>query len=133
MQHQAALFQRAVHVVAIERELDLVEADDRHDERLELALEQLRLVELVLTKLVVAIQDADLDDDLDHVLHDFLGGLLRAGPFLRHPVEVVQDATARVVDEDLRDLLRCHLAEKLLLDAHAQGLGVKVTLLSHCR
>lgn len=71
-----ALVERLHQEVAVVAEVDLVEAHHRHRRRVELVLELVRRRQLLLAELVVAVQQAQLDHDLDDVLHQLLRLLL---------------------------------------------------------
>ena len=119
-QHGATLVKGPTEKVLVEGVVHLVETYHRHGHSAELLLEALSHLQLLGVELLVAVENAHLDDRLDDVFHELLGRLFRARVVARHAVHLVQQARRRVVDEVLGDLLGRHLAQQLLLGPEAQ-------------
>lgn len=102
-----------------------MEAYSRHSPSVKLLLKLLRQSKLLRTELVVAKEHSDLHRHLDEVLHHLLGLRTVAGVFLRHPVELIQDLAASVVNEHIHHRLAGHVAEDFLLGLHGHVFGTE--------
>lgn len=123
-----ALQQQLGEDIPVERVLYLVERHRRHGRLVHFLLEALHRVQLVGAELVVAVQNADLQGDLDHVLDDLVGLFLALGELTAGLVELVQDLAAGVVRQHVGHHHGRHLAQDLLLGLKSQGAGVKALL-----
>lgn len=123
-----ALQQELGQNIPVEGILHLVEGHRRHGRLVHLLLEALHRVQLVWAELVVAVQDADLQCDLDDVLDDLVGLLLALGELPARLVELIQDLAAGVVRQHVGHHHGRHLAQDLLLGLQSQGAGVEALL-----
>lgn len=123
-----ALQQELGENIPVKGVLHLVEGHRCHGRLVHLLLEALHRVQLVGAELVVPVQDADLQGDLDDVLDDLVGLFLALGELAAGLVELVQDLTAGVVRQHVGHHHGRHLAQYLFLRLHCQGAGVKALL-----
>lgn len=123
-----ALQQELRQNIPVKGVLHLVERHRRHRRLVHLLLEALHRVQLIGAELVVAVQDADLQGDLDDVLDDLVGLLLALGKLAAGLVELVQYLAAGVVRQHVGHHHGRHLAQDLLLGLQSQGAGVKALL-----
>lgn len=123
-----ALQQELGQNIPVEGVLHLVEGHRSHGRLVHLLLEALHRVQLVGAELVVAVQDADLQRDLDDVLDDLVGLLLALGELPARLVELIQDLAAGVVRQHVGHHHGRHLAQDLLLGLQSQGAGVEALL-----
>lgn len=98
VQQLPALVEQPRQHVAVKGEIHLMETDHRHGQLMHFLFELLHQRQLVLVKLVVPIEDGQLDDGLDEVFDDLLGLFLVLRVLLGHPVQLVQHFAACVVD-----------------------------------
>lgn len=125
VQQLSALVQQPGQHVPVEGVVHLVEADHRHGQLVDLLLELLHQGQLVLVKLVVPVENGQLDDGLDEVLDDLLGLLLALGVLPGHPVQLVQHLAACVIYQGGGDGLGHHLPQDLLLCLNGQVFGIE--------
>lgn len=123
-----ALQQELRQDIPVKGVLHLVERHRRHGRLVHLLFEALHCVQLVGAELVVAVQDADLQGDLDHVLDDLVGLLLALGELPARLVELIQDLAARVVGQHVGHHHGRHLTQDLLLGLQGQGARVEALL-----
>lgn len=123
-----ALQQELGQNIPVKSVLYLVERHRCHGRLVHLLLEALHCVQLIGAELVVAVEDADLQGDLDDVLDDLVGLLLALGELAAGLVELVQDLAAGVVCQHVGHHHGRHLAQDLLLGLQSQGAGVKALL-----
>lgn len=109
LEKSAGFVKSALQEVLVEREIQIVEADDGHRDGPHFFLELLRDTQLLGGELVVAVQDAHFDDGLDHVLQQGVCSFVRAAVLSRQLVHVVQQTSRGLVDEDFGDFLGRHL------------------------
>ena len=123
-----ALQQQLGQNIPVKGVLHLVERHRRHGRLVHLLFEALHRVQLVGAELVVAVQDADLQGDLDDILDDLVGLLLALGELPAGLVELVQDLAARVIRQHVGHHHGRHLAQDLLLGLQGQGARVEALL-----
>lgn len=100
MQHVSALVQNVGHDPSVEGEVYLVEADRCHSQGVNLLAEALHNQMLVTIELPVSVEYCKLHNDLNKVLDDLLCFFPVAGVLFGNTVQLVQDLTACVIDED---------------------------------
>uniref|UniRef100_A0A2D4NXG7 Uncharacterized protein n=1 Tax=Micrurus surinamensis TaxID=129470 RepID=A0A2D4NXG7_MICSU len=105
-----AFVEHVGHDPPVKSEVHLVETDCCHGQGVDLLTEAVHQDQLFDGELLVAVQDAQLHDDLDQVLDDLLGFFAVVREFLGDPVELIQDLAAGVVNEDAGHVLGGHLA-----------------------
>lgn len=123
-----ALQQQLGQNIPVKGVLHLIERHSCHGRLVHLLLKALHRVQLVRAELVVTVQDADLQGDLNDILDDFVSLLLALGELTACLVELIQDFTAGVICQHVGDHHGRHLAQDLLLGLQSQGAGVKALL-----
>lgn len=132
VQELSALVQQPGQHVAVKGVLYLVKAHHRHGQLVHLSLELLHQGQLVLVELIVPVENGQLDDRLDEVLDDLLCLLLVLGVLLGHPVQLIQDLAAGVINQGGGDGFGYHFTQDLLLCLNGQVFGIK-DICSHRR
>lgn len=125
VQELSALVQQPGQHVAVKGVLYLVKAHHRHGQLVHLSLELLHQGQLVLVELIVPVENGQLDDRLDEVLDDLLCLLLVLGVLLGHPVQLIQDLAAGVINQGGGDGFGYHFTQDLLLCLNGQVFGIK--------
>lgn len=93
-----ALVEEPGQHITVKGEIHLMEADRRHGQLMHFLFKLLHQCQLVLIKLVIPVEDGQLDDGLDEVFDDFLSLLLILGIFLGYSVQLVQHFAACVIN-----------------------------------
>lgn len=106
----------------------LIKAHHCHGRLVHLLFETLNGLHLISTELVVSVENANFQSNLDDIFDDLVSFLLALGIFTTGLVEFVQNLAAGIICEEICHGHDGHFAQDLLLGLKGQTLGVEALL-----